>query len=161
MDNKNVPQWVLDSTTGIEKNDDNAGLMVASFIGALRKRKFSEKEIGTVLAKAFLMPLEEVELRIDRVLSLRANGDGGARRLCLFLIDKGVLFDQDNTNPVEIIDILEKSYGKEAAFETLLTYPKLLSCWKDESVREEEEYAESKGQAELILHECSSVFPEM
>ncbi len=156
---KNVPQWVLESTTGIEKNDDGAARVVASFIGALRKRGFGEKEIGIVLAKAFLLPLEEVENRIDKVLSLRIEGDEGAKKLCLFLIDKGVLFDTDNTDPEEIIEILEENYGKEAAFETLLTYPKLLSCWKNEKVREDEKYADAKKQAEMILHECSSVFP--
>ncbi len=162
MENKkNVPDWVLNSTTGIEKNDDAAALVIASFIGALRKRDFTEKEIGIVLAKAFLLPLEEVEKRIDKILSLREDGDEGAKKLCLFLIDKGVLFDTDNTNPVEITEILEKTYGKEAAFETLLTYPKILSFWKNESVRDEEKYAEEKRQAEIILHECSSVFPEL
>ncbi len=160
MENKkNVPTWVLSSTTGIEKNDDNAGLMVAKFVGALRKRGFSETEIGIVLAKAFLLPLDEVEKRIDKILSLGEEENNSVKKLCLFLIDKGVLFDTDNTNPVEIIEILEKTYGKEAAFETLLTYPKILSYWKTEDVRGEEKYADAKKQAELILHECSSVFP--
>ncbi len=158
-ENKNVPDFVLSSTTGIEKNDDGAAMVIASFIGALRKRRFTENEIGVVLAKAFLLPLEEVEKRIDKILSLREEGDEGSKKLCLFLVDRGVLFDTDNTNPVEIIGILEKSYGKEAAFETLLTFPKLLSCWKNEDVRDEEKYAESKRQAQLILRECSSVFP--
>ncbi len=156
---KKVPDWVLSSTTGIEKNDDNAGLVVASFVGALRKRKFSETEIGIVLPKAFLLSLEETERRIDAVLSLREKDDEGARKLCLFLIDKGVLFDTDETDPVEITDILKKTYGNEATFETLLTFPQLLRFWKKADVRDEEKYFEDKRQVEMILSECNSVFP--
>ena len=37
MENKNnVPQWILDSKTGIEEQNDEVGLVVAGFIGALR-----------------------------------------------------------------------------------------------------------------------------
>lgn len=158
---KNVPQWILNSTTGIEKQNDEVGLIVARYIGAFRKRGFTEKEIGILLASAFLLSAEEVEKRVDSVLSCGDDGDEAVRRLCVFTAEKGHLFDVDNTDPCEIISLLQEWYGKTAAFDTLLTFPQLLSLWKREDVRENPQYEKQKIESEKILKECASVFPKI
>ena len=68
----NVPQWILESKTGIEEQNDEVGMIVAGFIGAFVKRGFDQKEIGMLMAQAFLLPLEEVEKRVDVILSCNA-----------------------------------------------------------------------------------------
>ena len=65
----NIPQWMIDSKTDITEQNDEVGLIVAGYIGAFRKRGFSEKQIGSMLSSAFLLSLEEVEKRIDAVLT--------------------------------------------------------------------------------------------
>ena len=155
----NVPQWILDSKTGIEQQDDRAGLVVASFIGAFRKRGFEQKEIGIMMTQAFLLPLEEVEKRIDAVLSCGEENSEQAKKLCLYSVQKGCLFDNNQSDPCEIIEFLKKHYGKEGAFETLLTYPEILRLWKNNTVRDLPEFAKDKAEAEKILNECSQVFP--
>ena len=65
MENKNVPQWILDSTTGINEQNDEVGLVVAGYIGAFMKRGFTQADIGIALSKAFLLPVQEVEARLD------------------------------------------------------------------------------------------------
>lgn len=157
--NKNVPDWMLQSKTGIEKQNDEVGLIVAKYIGAFRKRGFEEKEIGILLAQAFLLPVEEVEKRVDSVLSCGDEENDG-KRLCLYVAQKGHLFSNEKCAPCEIIEILTRKYGKKAAFETLLTFPQILSLWKDEEVRNLPEFEGAKSEAESILRECASVFAE-
>ncbi len=156
-DINNVPQWILESTTGLGKQNDEVGLIVASFIGAFRKRGFDQKEIGIMMAQAFLLPLEEVERRVDSVLSC-ADGDGDVKKLCLYVVQKGCLFGNDNADPCEIIALLKEWYGEEAAFETLLTFPEILRLWKNKDVRDSEKYSKEKEMAEKILKECAEVF---
>ena len=157
--NKNVPDWMLQSKTGIEKQNDEVGLIVAKYIGAFRKRGFEEKEIGILLAQAFLLPVEEVEKRVDSVLSCGDEENDG-KRLCLYVAQKGHLFSNEKCASCEIIEILIRKYGKKAAFETLLTFPQILSLWKDEEVRSLPEFEGAKSEAESILSECASVFAE-
>ncbi len=157
-DKNNVPQWILESNTGIKEQNDQVGLIVAGFIGAFRKRGFDQKEIGIMMAQAFLLPLEEVERRIDAVLSCGENEEDDVKKLCLYTVQKGCLFDNNNSAPCEIIELLKDWYGKKATFETLLTFPEILRLWKKESVREAEEYSKEKQHAEKILDECSKVF---
>ena len=159
MDN-NVPQWMLDSTTAPQEQNKEVDLIVADFIGTFRKRGFTQQQMGILMTNAFLLPSCEVERRLDAVLSCAGDDDEG-RRLCAYLVQKGYLFAQDNADPCEIIGILKEKYGNEAAFETMLTYGKLLSLWKNESVRDEAGYKNEKNEAEKILHEVSSVFPEI
>ncbi len=111
MENKNVPDWILTSTTGIEKQNDEVGLIVAGFIGAFRKRKFTESEIGLMLAPAFLLPLEEMQRRIDAVLSI-ADGDQG-RELCVFAVTECGLFDNSISDITPITEALKEMYNKE------------------------------------------------
>ena len=157
-DKNNVPQWILESNTGIKEQNDHVGLIVAGFIGAFRKRGFDQKEIGIMMAQAFLLPLEEVERRIDAVLSCGEGEEDDVKKLCLYVVQKGCLFDNNSSDPCEIIELLKSWYGKKAAFETLLTFPEILRLWKKESVRESEEYSKEKQLAEKILDECSKVF---
>ncbi len=157
--NKNVPDWILESKTGIEKQNDEVGLVVARYIGAFRKRGFEEKEIGILLAQAFLLPVEEVEKRVDCVLSCGDEENDG-KKLCLFVAQKGHLFSMENSDPCEITEIIIKKYGKAAAFETLLTFPQVLSLWKNEKVRNSPEYEKEFSEVEGILRECASVFSE-
>lgn len=157
--NKNVPDWMLESKTGIEKQNDEVGLIVAKYIGAFRKRGFEEKEIGILLAQAFLLPVEEIEKRVDCILSCGDDENDG-KKLCLFVAQKGHLFSMDNSDPCGIIEIIVGKYGKKAAFETILTFPQLLSLWKSENVRKLSEYESQKTEVEHILRECASVFPE-
>ncbi len=109
--NEKVPQWILESTTGIEKQNDEVGLIVAGFIGAFRKRGFSESEIGLMLAPAFLLDLESVESRLDSVLSI-AEGTEKGRELCVFAVTECGLFDNSN-NVSGIVDALKEMYIKE------------------------------------------------
>ena len=158
----NVPQWMLDSTIAPTEQNKEVDLIVAGFIGAFRKRGFDQQHIGILMTSAFLLPLEEVEKRIDAVLSCAEEGnEDSARKLCAYLAQQGVLFSTENTDPCEIIDILRDAYGKEAAFETLLTFPKLLLVWKKEEVRDDEKYIDEKTRAEIILHEVSTTFPQI
>lgn len=157
--NKNVPDWILESKTGIEKQNDEVGLIVAKYIGAFRKRGFTENDIGILLAQAFLLPVEEVEKRVDSVLSC-GDENNDARRLCLFVAQKGHLFDNDNSDPCGIVEILMNKYGKAATFETLLTFPQILGLWKNEIVRDLPEYKAQREASGKILNECASVFSE-
>ncbi len=101
MDNKNVPEWMLTSTTGIKEQNDKVGLIVAGYIGAFRKRGFGESEIGLMLAPAFLLPEAEVETRLDAVLNL-CDDEKKARELCLFAVTECGLFD----NTISDIDCI-------------------------------------------------------
>lgn len=160
--NNNVPQWMLDSTTSNTEQNKEVDMIVAGFIGAFRKRGFDQSEIGILMTSAFLLPLEEVEARLDAVLSCAEDGkEESARKLCAYLAQQGVLFSTEDTDPCEIITILREAYGKEAAFETLLTFPKLLNVWKRSDVRDDENYSEEKLRADIILHEVSSTFPQI
>lgn len=159
MDN-NVPQWMLDSKTAPAEQNKEVDLIVADYIGAFRKRGFNQKLMGIFMTTAFLLSVEEVERRIDAVLSCTSDEEKG-KNLCGYLAQKGYLFAQDNADPCEIIDFLKKKYGKEAAFETMLTFGHLLSLWKNESVRYEEKYKKERIEAEKILYEVSSVFHEI
>ena len=156
----NVPQWMLDSTTAPTEQNKEVDMIVAGFIGAFRKRGFDQQHIGILMTSAFLLSLEEVEKRIDAVLSCGEEGnEESGRKLCAYLAQQGVLFSTEDTDPCEIIEILKNAYGKEAAFETLLTFPKLLLVWKRADVRDDERYIEEKTRADIILHEVSSTFP--
>ena len=157
----NIPQWMIDSKTDITEQNDEVGLIVAGYIGAFRKRGFSEKQIGSMLSSAFLLPLEEVEKRIDAVLTCGSEDSEDIKNLCVFAVQKGGLFSTDDTDPCEIIEIIKNTYGKTAAFETLLTFPQILLLWKKSEVRDLPENKECKEKAEKILYECVSVFPEI
>ncbi len=159
MENKNVPQWIMDSKTGAEKQNDEVGLIVASFIGAFNKRGFEQKEIGIMMAQAFLLPLDEVERRIDAILSCDENADSdSAKKLCLYTVQKGCLFSTEETDPCDLITLLKAMYGGEFAFESLLVYPELLKLWKKKSVRNLPEYAEEKKQADIIFDEIERIY---
>lgn len=158
--NNNVPQWMLDSTTAPTEQNKEVDMIVAGFIGAFRKRGFDQQHIGILMTSAFLLSLEEVEKRIDAVLSCAEEGnEDSGRKLCAYLAQQGVLFSTEDTDPCEIIEILKNAYGKEATFETLLTFPRLLLVWKRSDVRDDERYIEEKTRADIILHEVSSAFP--
>ena len=157
----NIPQRMIDSKTDITEQNDEVGLIVAGYIGAFRKRGFSEKQIGSMLSSAFLLPLEEVEKRIDAVLTCGSEDSEDIKNLCVFAVQKGGLFSTDDTDPCEIIEIIKNTYGKTAAFETLLTFPQILLLWKKSEVRDLPENKECKEKAEKILYECASVFPEI
>ena len=157
----NIPQWMIDSKTDMTEQNDEVGLIVAGYIGAFRKRGFSEKQIGSMLSSAFLLPLEEVEKRIDAVLTCGSEDSEDIKNLCVFAVQKGGLFSTDDTDPCEIIEIIKNTYGKTAAFETLLTFPQILLLWKKSEVRDLPENKECKEKAEKILYECASVFPEI
>lgn len=163
MNNENfVPQWILDSTTAPDEVNKDADKIVGGYVASFMKRGFSQKEIGCLLVQAFTLPLEEAEKRIDSVLSCGEKGEeDSTRRLCAFAVSKGHLFSGDESNPCEIIELVKNKYGKKATFETILTFPEILSVWKNESVRETEKYREEKQKAEYILNEVASVFPEL
>ncbi len=156
---KNVPVWMLESTTSPTEQNKEVDLIVADYIGAFRKRGFNQKQIGILMTTAFLLPVEEVGKRIDAVLSC-GNNDESGKNLCAYLAQEGCLFAQDNAEPCEIIGILKEKYGNDATFEILLTIGKLISLWKKEAVRDEERYKKEKFEVEKILHEISGVFPE-
>lgn len=155
----NVPQWILDSNTGIEAQNDEVGMIVAGFIGAFRKRGFTEKEIGMMMAQAFLLPLSEVEKRVDALLSCDETADARtARNLCLYAVKSGALFDNNHSDPCGAIELVKAMYGGEFAFEAFLTYPELLSLWKEKSVRNSPEFAKEKAQADALLDEIERVY---
>ncbi len=158
-DKNNVPQWILDSKTGIEAQNDEVGMIVAGFIGALRKRGFTEKEIGMMMAQAFLLPLSEVEKRVDAILSCDENADAqSARNLCVYTVQAGALFDNNKSDPCGIIELVKAMYGGEFAFEAFLTYPELLRLWKEKDVRSSPEFANEKAQADALLDEIERVY---
>lgn len=157
----NIPQWMIDSKTDITEQNDEVGLIVAGYIGSFRKRGFSEKQIGAMLSRAFLLSQEEVEKRIDAVLTCGSQDSEEIKNLCVFAVQKGGLFSGDDTDPCEIIEIIKNKYGKTAVFETLLTFPQILSLWKKSEVRDLPENKEYKEKSEKILYECASVFPEI
>ncbi len=158
-DFSNIPKWMIDSTTSSTEQNNEVGNIVACYIGAFNKRKFTQKQMGCFMAQAFLLPLEVVEKRLDAVLSCGEEGEEeNARNLCVYLAQKGELLAGENTDPCEIIELLKSTYGKTAAFETLLTFPRLLSYWKKADVRDLPRYAKEKAESEKILKECSSVF---
>ena len=163
MSNENfVPQWILDSTTAPDEVNKDADKIVGGYVASFMKRGFSQKDIGCLLVQAFTLPLEEIEKRIDCVLSCGEEGkEENTRKLCIFAASKGVLFSGDESDPCEIIEIIKNKYGKKAAFETILTFPEILSVWKNETVRETEKYITEKQKAEYILNEVASVFPEI
>ena len=159
MENKNVPEWILNSTTGIEEQNDEVGLVVAGYIGAFMKRGFTQSDIGIVLSKAFLLPVEEVEVRLDAILKCAKEvDDATARRMCLYTIQQGYLFDNDNSDPCGLVELLKVLYGGEFTFEALLQYPQLLMLYKKKSVRNSSEYVAQKQQADQILDELERVY---
>ena len=114
------------------------------------------------MVQAFTLPLEEIEKRIDCVLSCGEKGEEeSTRKLCVFAASKGFLFSGDESDPCGVVELLKVKYGKKAAFETVLTFPEILSVWKKTDMRESEKYKKEKQQAEDILKEVASVFPEM
>ncbi len=158
----NVPEWIVNSKTKTTEQNNEVGAIVADYIGAFRKRKFTEKQIGSIMSSAFLLPVSEVEKRLDAVLSCGETGEEeNVKNLCAFLGGGGHLFSASDSDPCEIIEILKNKYGKAAAFETMLTFPDILSVWKNQVVRENDEYKNEKKRAEMILKEVSSVFPEI
>lgn len=161
MSNENfVPQWILDSTTAPDEVNKDADKIVGGYVAAFMKRGFSQKDIGCLLVQAFTLPSEEIEKRIDCVLSCGEKGEEeSARKLCIFAASKGFLFSGDESDPCGIIELLKAKYGKKAAFETILTFPEILSVWKNENVRETEKYITEKQKAEYILNEVANVFP--
>lgn len=163
MNNENfVPQWILDSKTAPHEVNKEADKIVGSYVATLMKRGFSQKEIGIVMLQAFTLPVDEVEKRVDAVLSCGEQGEEeSARRLCAFAVSKGHLFSGDESDPCGAVKLLKEKYGKKAAFETILTFPEILSVWKNESVRDSEKYKDELKKAEYILNEVSSVFPEI
>ncbi len=163
MSNENfVPQWILDSTTAPDEVNEDVDKIVGGYVTAFMKRGFSQKQIGSLMVQAFSQPLEEVEKRVDCVLSCGNEGEEeSARNLCAFAVSKGFLFSDDESDPCGIIELIKAKYGKTAAFETVLTYPEILSVWKNENVRETEKYQKEKQQAEYILKEVASVFKEL
>ena len=163
MHNENfVPQWILDSTTAPHEVNKEADKIVGGYVSALMKRGFSQKEIGILMVQAFTLPLSEVEKRVDAILSCAEEGEEeSARRLSAFAVSKGHLFSGDESDPCGIIELLKERYGKKAAFETILTFPEILSVWKNVNVREMEKYKAEKLKAEHILNEVASVFPEL
>ena len=158
MENKNVPQWILDSTTGINEQNDEVGLVVAGYIGAFMKRGFTQSDIGIALSKAFLLPVQEVESRLDAILNCSLEIDSAARRMCLYAIQQGYLFDNDNSDPCGVIELLKVLYGGEFTFEALLQYPQLLMLYKKKDVRNSPEYATQKKDADIILDELERVY---
>lgn len=163
MSDKNfVPQWILDSKTAHLEVDKNADKIVGSYVASFMKRGFSQKDIGCLMVQAFTLSLEEVEKRVDCVLSCGEKGEEeNARKLCIFASSRGFLFSGKESDPCGVIELIKNKYGKKAAFETILTFPEILSYWKNESVRETEEFQKEKQQAEYILKEVASVFPEI
>ena len=159
MKENNVPQWILNSKTGIEEQNNEVGMIVADFIGAFRKRGFNESEIGMLLTKAFLLPVEEVEKRVDALLSCDENAEPeSARKLCIYAVQQGMLFDNNSSDPCDIITLMKAMYGGEFAFEAFLTYPELLRLWKKKSERNSSCFAEEKAQADAILDEIERVY---
>ena len=163
MNNENfVPQWILDSTTAPHEVNKDVDKIVGGYVASFMKRGFSQKDIGCLMVQAFTLPLEEIEKRIDCVLSCGEKGEEeSARKLCVFAASKGFLFSGDESDPCEIIELIKNKYGKKAAFETVLTFPEILSVWKKSAVRETEKYREEKQKAEYILKEVASVFSEL
>lgn len=157
MKENNVPQWILNSSTGIEKQNDEVGLIVAKFIGSFRKRGFEEKEIGIMMAQAFLLPLEEVERRVDAILSCGDNIEE-CKRLCLYTAQEGYLFDNNKSDPCGVVELLKAMYGKEFAFEAILSYPSVLSLYKEKSVRDSQEYLKEKAELNNLLDEFERVY---
>ncbi|MBE6796255.1 MAG: hypothetical protein E7533_06710 [Ruminococcaceae bacterium] len=163
MSNENfVPQWILESTTAPHEVNKDVDKIVGSYVAAFMKRGFSQKDIGCLMVQAFTQPLEEVEKRIDCLLSCGEKSEvESAKKLCVFAASKGFLFAGDESDPCEVISFLKTKYGNKAAFETVLTYPEILSVWKKADVRENEKYKAEKQKAEYILNEVASVFPEI
>lgn len=155
-----IPQWIKDSKTGISEQNDEVGLVVAGYIGAFVKRGFTQQEMGSVMASAFLLPQREVEKRVDAVLSLSDDKEQ-AKKLCIFCVQKGELFSVEDTDPCEIIDILKAKYGNAAVIDTLLNFPEILYVWKNSEVRNLAENDKNREKARFILNECASVFPEI
>ena len=163
MSNENfVPQWILESTTAPNEVNKDVDKIVGGYVASFMKRGFSQKDIGCLMVQAFTQPLAEVEKRIDCLLSCGEKGaEESARKLCVFAASKGFLFAGDESDPCEAISLLKSKYGNKAAFETVLTYPEILSVWKKADVRENEKYKAEKQKAEYILNEVASVFPEL
>ena len=163
MNNENfVPQWILDSTTAPDEVNKDVDKIVGGYVASFMKRGFSQKDIGCLMVQAFTLPMEEVEERIDCILSCGDEGEEeSARKLCVFAASKGFLFSGEESDPCEIIELIKNKYGKKAAFETILTFPEILSVWKNADVRESEKYQKEKLQAEYILNEVASVFTEI
>ncbi len=163
MDNKNfVPQWILDSKTAPDEVNKDVDKIVGGYVAAFMKRGFTQSEIGELLVPAFTLPLEEVEKRIDCVLSCGESPKNEQMRiLCARLASRGFLFSNDNNDPCDILDFIKDKYGKSVASETLLVFPEILSVWKKADVRDKEEYKNDKRQAEFILNEIASIFPEI
>ncbi len=160
MNYENVPQWIKDSKTDISEQNDEVGLIVAGYIGAFVKRGFTQQEMGSLMASAFLLPLNEVEKRVDSVLSLSDDKER-VKKLCVFCVQKGELFSVEDTDPCEIIEIIKERYGNEAAIETLVNFPEVLYVWKNSAVRDLPENEKFKQKSDFILGECASVFPEI
>ena len=83
MSYDNIPQWIVDSKTDISEQNDEVGLIVAGYIGAFVKRGFTQQEMGSLMASAFLLPLDIVQERIDAILSLTDDKER-AKKLCIF-----------------------------------------------------------------------------
>ncbi len=157
-----VPRWILESTTAPDEVNREVDGIVGGYVAEFMKRGFSQKQIGSLMVRAFALPLEEAMKRIDCVLSCgEAGEEESAKKLCVFAVANGFLFSDDNSDPCEIIEFLKTKYGKKAAFETILEFPDILSVWKNEKVRDGEKYRKEKLRTEEILREVAAVFPEI
>lgn len=155
-----TPQWLIDSETEPTEVNEEVGSIVGGYVNALRKRGFSQPQMGVILMRAFAQDVEEVEKRLDCLLSCVEEGEEEkGRGLCAVVCFNGTLFLKNDSDPCEIIEILKDNYGKQAAYETINTFPEILSCWKRADVRDEERYKKDKERAEYILDEVASVFP--
>lgn len=122
----NVPQWILESTTGITEQNDEVGNIVGAYVGAFRKRGFTQEYIGSLMAKAFLLPVDEASKRLDCILSLCNDSQmEQGRKLCVYLVAQDILFNV-TANPCGVVAALVKEYGKEDTFDILIEYPETL-----------------------------------
>lgn len=157
-----VPKWIVESTTAPDEVNKDVDKIVGGYVGAFRKRGFSQNQIGSLMVHAFTLPLEEVEKRLDCLLSCGEDGEEeNVKKLCVYAASKGFLFSGEDSDPCEIIEIIKNKYGKIAAFETVLTFPEILFVWKKTDVRENAQYKKEKIEAENILREVASVFPKL
>ena len=92
-ENNFVPRWILESTTAPDEVNREVDGIVGGYVAEFMKRGFSQKQIGSLMVRAFTLPLEEAMKRIDCVLSCgEAGEEESAKKLCVFAAANGFLF---------------------------------------------------------------------
>ena len=147
--------WTVDAEAFVEKVEENV---------ILYKDGMTVTDLANLLGEA---PVEIVKKLVGLGIMANVNYPLSFEIVELLVLDYDKELKKIKNNDNSYLSIirennyLKNKYGKKAAFETILTFPEILSVWKNETERGTEKYSKEKQKAEYILKEVASVFTEI